>query len=208
MPAPLTIPLDEARAAFLAELTAFEAAGESLDDISLLGASRAHGWSRLDCIVHVRMGLQELLAGMNAQTDEACDVDAASYWTTWEDSAVDDPVPGILMTRRTASAYTRPTHCLEHLRHVCTGLRRAAQALPDEPVAFQSHVLSAGDLLATWAVELVVHHLDLDVPNEVSAPGPALAATALARRTVVAIDAQVDYSDDTEAVLRGFGRLT
>lgn len=206
MPSPLTIQLDEARSAFISQLTAFEAAVESLDDLALLGASRAHGWSRLDCIVHVRMGLQELLAGMNAQTDESCDVDAASYWTTWEECADDDPVPGILMTRRTASAYTRPTHCLEHLRDVCAGLRRAAQALPAEPVAFQGRVLSAGDLLATWAVELVVHHLDLDLP-EASAPGPAPAATALARRTVVALDAQVDYCDDTEAVLRGFGRL-
>ncbi|WP_462418936.1 maleylpyruvate isomerase N-terminal domain-containing protein [Kytococcus sp. Marseille-QA3725] len=205
MPRPLSIPLEEGRRAFLEALQTFRAGCDSLDDFALLAPSRAHGWSRLDCIVHVRTGLQEMLAGACAGTRAPADTDAASYWTAFAAQEDDDPVPGILLTRRTAAAYTRPRHALQHLEEVCTGWARHAPTLPDDRIAFQGLVLTAGDFLATWAVELVVHQLDLDLPA--GAPSPPVSALGIARRTVDALGtAPVDEPDDARAVLAGFGR--
>lgn len=209
MSRPYTVPMDEARPAFLEQLHAFQAVACSLDDLALLGSSRAYGWSRLDCLVHVRMGLEEMLSGVPALTDDTPDLDAASYWFTWEEDADHDPVPGILMTRRTAAAYTRPTDALEHLGNVMAGLRAAVPRMADQPVLFQGHVLSAGDLLATWAVELAVHHHDLDAATD-AAP-PAQAAVHIGRRTVEALGKQGSSPalnrDNLSVLLVGFGRL-
>lgn len=205
MPHPCTIPLDESRPALVEELDRFHEAVQTLDDHALLGPSHAYGWSRLDCLVHVRMGLQELLSGLPARATTPPDTDAASYWTAWEATAEADPVPGILMTRRTSSAYTRPRHALQHLDQVTAGLQRAVQDMPDTPVLFQGHVLSAGDLLATWAVELVVHHHDLHAAATTTPPAPA--AVAIGRRTVEALHDDLPLvNDDLSLVLAGFGR--
>ncbi|GAB49334.1 maleylpyruvate isomerase N-terminal domain-containing protein [Mobilicoccus pelagius] len=205
MPYPCTVPLEESRPAFLEELACFHDAAQTLDDHTLLGPSHAHGWSRLDCLVHVRMGLQELLAGIPARVTAPPDTDAASYWAAWETTADSDPVPGILMTRRTASAYSRPRHALEHLGHVTAGLQHAVRDMPDTAVLFQGHVLSAGDLLATWAVELVVHHHDLHTAAPTTPPAPA--AVVIGRRTVEALHENLPpTNDDLSLVLAGFGR--
>lgn len=205
---PYSVPLAEARPAFLAALDVFEEAAGSLDDLTLLGASRVHGWSRLDCLVHVRLGLQEMLAGLAARMDDTPDVDAASYWTAFEDGADVDPVPGILVTRRVAAAYTRPGHAVRHLHEVAQGLRHAVPALADGSIAFQGHVLTAGDMLATWAVELAVHHHDLALPSD--APAPAPAAVHIGRLTAEALGgtsgARAGAEDDLAVMLAGFGR--
>ncbi len=57
--------------------------------------------------------------------------------------------------------------------------------LPDGALAFQGGVLTTGDLLATWAVELAVHQLDLAREIDVAPPSPD--ALAMARRTVEAL---------------------
>lgn len=205
MPRPYSVPLQEARPAFLAELDSFLATATAMDDHTLVGPSRAYGWSRVDCLVHVRMGLQELLAGIPARTDGSPDVDAASYWSTWDPAADRDPVPGILVTRRTASAYTRPTHALEHLRHVVSGLKQSVPAMPDSPVRFQGHTISAGDLMAAWAVEVVLHHHDLDAPDGTAALSPG--AIAIGRHTVEALrDDLPSAHSDLSTLLTGFGR--
>lgn len=58
----LRIEHDPARAAFLGELQSFVGVVEGLTDRDLLSASRCHGWALLDVVVHVRTGLQEMLA--------------------------------------------------------------------------------------------------------------------------------------------------
>lgn len=107
------------------------------------------------------------------------------------------------MTRRTASAYSRPTHALEHLHHVAAGLRLAVPRMPDQPVRFQGHVLSAGDLLATWAVEVVLHQHDLDAPGAAAQLAPD--ALLIGRRTAEALGETLD-ADDLAVLLAGFGR--
>lgn len=205
MTAGCSVALPQARTALLEELDQFLAVAGGLQDHALVGPSRAHGWSRLDCLVHVRMGLQELLAGIPCRTDIAPEVDAASYWVAWEASAALDPVPGILLTRRIASAYDRPTQAVEDLRQVAAGLRPSATAMPDAPVWFQGHSISAGDLLATWAVELALHQHDLDAPGDETGPAPS--ALRIGRRTAEALhDGLGSCDDDLTVMLRGFGR--
>lgn len=195
----------EGRDALLAALAAFEAAVATLDDHALLAASRCHGWGRVEVVVHVRTGLQELLGGVVATTGRAPDVDAAGYWAAWAPAdEVSDEVDAILWTRRTASAHRRPSGSREHLAMAADALRAAVPALVPGAVAFQGHVLTTGDLLATWAVELAVHHLDLDLPG--APPDPA--ALRLSRRTVEALlDAPLPAAwSDERCVLLGTGR--
>lgn len=73
-------------------------------------------------------------------------------------------------------------------------------------MAFQGHVLYSGDFLATWAVELTVHHLDLGREISIGPPDPA--STRLARQTMEAlVDAPLPagWSDEV-ALLLGAGR--
>lgn len=73
------------------------------------------------------------------------------------------------------------------LRLVAGALHPGAEGLADGVLAFQGGVLTTGDLLATWAVELAVHQLDLAREVDVAPPTPA--ALGLARRTVEALAA-------------------
>ncbi|WP_460477220.1 maleylpyruvate isomerase N-terminal domain-containing protein [Brachybacterium huguangmaarense] len=206
----LTLPLAEGRAALLEALDALEADVERLDDLALLAPSLCLGWSRLDCVVHVRSGLDEMLAGLQARTDSAPTVDAASYWTHWAESGDDDPVPGILWTRRTASAYARPRGAVEHARTTMRGVREGVRHCPDGAIEFQGAVIRIGDHLASWAVELTIHHLDLDLDTDPdtgrpAAVGPSISGLDLARRTLAAMGRNAS-SGTPEDILRGFGR--
>ena len=89
------------------ELDAFLAAAESFSDYDLLGASRVHGWSRLEVVVPVRAGLEEMVGVCAAQVGAEPDHDAASYWASFA-ADDDDGIPHILWMRRTATAYNRP----------------------------------------------------------------------------------------------------
>mgnify|MGYP002758780453 FL=1 len=97
---------------------------------------------------------------------------------------------------------------MRHLHEVVQGLRNTVPTLPDGPIAFQGHVLTAGDMLATWAVELAVHHHDLALPA--GAPAPAPAAVHIGRLTAEALGstsgARASAEDDLAVMLAGFGR--
>ncbi|WP_153395672.1 maleylpyruvate isomerase N-terminal domain-containing protein [Ornithinicoccus halotolerans] len=204
---PLSVPHVDALDLFRSQLRDFVAAVDELGDQELLGGSRCYGWSRLDLVVHVRMGLEEVVGGCTAQTGRAPDHDAASYWSASVERD-DDPVPHILWLRRTASAYGRPSAAVRHLHDVAARLAPALDRLPEEPVAFQGTVMTSGDFLASWVVELTVHQLDLDLDPGSPSPGPE--ALALTRRTVEAIaDQDLPAAlDDRTGVLVGLGRTT
>ena len=154
-------------------------------------------------VSHLVDGWQELLGGIACVTDAAADVDAATYWTGWTaDHADADPVLALMAQRRRTAAYARPSLAVAELRSVGEVLVTALDALQDRPRAFQGHVLTAGDLCATWAVENAVHHLDLLEP-----PEPPASALGLARATVEAIAGAVPSSwSDVDTVLVGAGR--
>jgi len=187
------------------QLRGFTTQAGGLSDLELLDASLCHGWSRLDVVVHVRIGLDEFIAGCAAQTGAVPDHDAASYWVSHPDDRDADSVPHILWLRRTASAYGRPSAAVRHLDDVAARVETTLDRLPEQPVRFQDKVMASGDFLATWVVELAVHQLDLDVATTRAAP----AGLGLARRTVEAVAGHdlPPQLDDDVAVLSGLGRI-
>jgi Mycothiol maleylpyruvate isomerase N-terminal domain len=182
-------------------------AAASASDLDLLAASRCVGWAAVDVVVHVRVGLEEMLGGVGGATDRSPDQDAATYWRDYRESNPDaDQVDAILWTRRTASAYRRPRNALAHLRMTADTVRGAVNRMTPEPVSFQRHVLAAGDFLATWAVELAVHHLDLG--RDVHFGSPTADSLALGRATVEALAGAPlpsEWSDEV-CLLAGAGR--
>jgi Mycothiol maleylpyruvate isomerase N-terminal domain len=200
----LSVSLDDGRAACVDSIDAFLSAVESLTEYELLGASRCHGWSRLDVVTHVVAGWLEMLGGMVSLVDDEASVDAASYWPAFaKEYSTGDPVPVLMSQRRRTSTYVRPAPAIAELRDVAAAVRRGVVSFQDHRRLWQGHVFAAGDFLAVWAVENVVHHLDLlcDEP----APSGALRLT---RATVEALIDQPlpDEWDDQEAVLVGTGR--
>ena len=49
----LTVALETGRTAFSDSVRGFVEAVDGIDEWSLLGTSRCHGWTRLDVVVHV-----------------------------------------------------------------------------------------------------------------------------------------------------------
>ncbi|PWW67110.1 uncharacterized protein (TIGR03083 family) [Actinokineospora spheciospongiae] len=189
--------------AFLAALDSFDRVCESLTDERALNPSRCHGWVVADVLAHVHLGLQELLLGMQHTTGAEPTTDAADYWRATPPTTDPDAegIDGLVFARRISAAYRRPTGLIGHLRPTLEGLARAADRLGDTAVEFQGHVLTSGDLLATWAVELAVHHLDItDEP-------PAEPALRLAAATVRALVGEPLTGSDTEIVLGGADRI-
>ena len=207
--AKFSVEVAPAREAFITQALRFIDAVEGLDDHALLSASRCHGWAVVDVVVHVRAGLEEMLRGVTSPINAPATVDAASYWSGWDKrQATDSVVDGILWTRRTASAYRRPTLAVQHLRDAGDAIIDAATRLDAPSLAFQGHVLTAGDFLATWAVELAVHHVDIGLELDVALPAPS--ALALTRATVTALMGKVvpDSVSDLDTLLIGAGRST
>jgi hypothetical protein len=201
----LRVPHGEGQATFLAALDGFAAATRALDDHALLAASRCWGWSVVDVVTHVRLGLEEVACCLLTvgTCHEEPDTDAATYWQTPAPGSGE--LDGLLALRRISSATRAPTSALAPLRLVMGSLRPAVERLEDGVLAFQDRVLTTGDFLATWAVELAVHQLDLGRDLEVPAPGAP--ASRLARRTVEALLGTVlPVDDDVDAVLLATGR--
>ena len=199
-----SVSLDEARTACVDSIDAFVRAVESFSEYDLLGSSRCYGWTRLDVTVHVLGGWQEMLGGMVSPVESEPTVDAATYWPAFAaEYAADDPVPTLTAQRRRAAAYARPASARVQLRDVAAAVRRGVVSHRDRRCLWQGHVFAAGDFLAIWAVEDVVHHLDL-VSVE---PAPAT-ALRLARATVEALIEQPlpAMMSDQEATLIGTGR--
>ena len=59
-----------AGSAFADSVEAFVRAVDGFDEHALLGASRCHGWTRLDVVVHTIGGWQEMLGGMVSVVDD------------------------------------------------------------------------------------------------------------------------------------------
>jgi uncharacterized protein (TIGR03083 family) len=197
---------DRAQDAFLDALRVFMGAVRRLSDSKLLAPSRCRGWSVGDVAVHVHFGLQEMLLGIVAPTDEQPDTDAATYWRA-ETQGDGDQLAQIRFVRLVGAAYQRPTGIVQHLRPTAEGIATAVDALKPGVLAFQGHVMTTGDFLATWAVEIAVHHLDLTA--EVAMEPPASTALALARETVEALAGgplPTSWPDDV-VVLLGSGRM-
>jgi hypothetical protein len=180
----LTVDLETGRSAFCDSVTGFVRAVDGFSEWELMGASRCHGWTRLDVAVHVLAGWQEMLGGFVSPVDAAPTVDAASYWPAFDaESADPDPVVPLMAQRRRTAAYLRPGSAREQLRDVGDAVLRGAASCVDRHHLWQGHVFTVGDFLAIWAVEDALHQLDL-LGDE---PVPA-SAMDLTRATVAELD--------------------
>lgn len=159
----LSVAFEVARSLLCAQAEQLLSAVGVCDELALLDPSRCRGWSRLDLIVHVRSGLDEMAATAHVHSPNRVDHDAASYWTSHPDDRDSDPVAHILWLRRSASAYGRPRAAVRHLTDAVQRAEASVRAMTDAPVLFQGKTLTAGDFVATWVVELAIHLLDLDV---------------------------------------------
>lgn len=175
----LTVDLETGRTAFSDSVRGFVAAADGFDEWSLLGASRCHGWTRLDVVVHVLAGWQEMLGGFVSPVDDAPTVDAASYWPAFDEEYDDDHLLVLMAQRRRTATYSRPDAARQQLHDVADAVLRGTASCTDRPLRWQGHVFAAGDFLTIWAVEDVIHQADL------LADGPLPAsALDLARATV------------------------
>ncbi|MCD4525711.1 maleylpyruvate isomerase N-terminal domain-containing protein [Nocardioides sp. cx-173] len=200
----LTVALEEGRTACAESIEAFVRAVDAFSEYDLLDVSRCHGWTRLDVAVHVLAGWQEMLGGLVSVDESEPTVDAATYWSAFATQyATDDPVPTLMSQRRRSAAYARPSLATAQLHDVSSALMRGVQVCQDRRYLWEGHVFTAGDFLTVWAVEVVVHQLDL-LSDE---PAPA-SALRLARATIEALaDQRVPTTwTDLDATLIGTGR--
>jgi hypothetical protein len=179
----LTVDCETGRAAFSQSVAAFVRAVDGLGEWDLLGASRCHGWTRLDVVVHVVGGWQEMLGGFVSPVEDPPTVDAASYWPAFDAEYAGDRLETLLAQRRRTAAYLRPDSVREHMHEVADAVLRGAASCSDRHLRWQGHVFTAGDFLTIWVVEDAIHHLDL-VSTEPVPPS----ALDLARATVAALD--------------------
>lgn len=205
MVAPFSVALDDARAACLASIDGFLTAAASVSEHALLTPSRCHGWDRMDVVVHMVNGWLEALGGLVSPGGGPPTVDAAGYWDAFaEQHGDEDAVATLMSQRRRTAAYLRPASAMDQLRDVGASLSRGFMRLDYGHVTWQGEMFTAGDYCAIWAVENVIHHLDLGV--ETAPPADAL---GVARRTIEALagaDLPSGWSDEA-AVLIGSGRV-
>jgi uncharacterized protein (TIGR03083 family) len=184
---------------------------EGLAPRQFLLPTRADGWCLLDLLFHLLLDAQRALVALATPEAGSATTDTAAYFRR--------PLPdagrgaGELdharFVRVAASAYARPEGLVRHWRNTSEAAARAvAAADPAALVGTQGHVLTVADLAETLVIEAAVHHLDLTVrlPDD---PGPPPQALALVRRTLAAqLGGPLPTRwDDTEAALKGSGRL-
>src|SRR6478735_978744 len=122
----LTVEIEVGRQAFTESVESFLRAVDGFDEHGLLGASRCHGWTRLDVVTHVIGGWQEMLGGMVSAVDAEPTVDAASYWPGFAEEYGGDPIGTLMAQRRRTTVYGRPSGACEELHDVGAMVLRGA----------------------------------------------------------------------------------
>ena len=138
----LTVTLEAGRDACADSIVGFLGAVDGLSEHALLDVSRCYGWARLDVVVHVVAGWQEMLGGMVATVDAAPTVDAATYWPAFaKEFATDDEVPTLMSQRRRTAIHTRPSTAVAQLHDVGAALLHGVRSFEDRPRLWQGQCL-------------------------------------------------------------------
>ncbi|MEU6894658.1 maleylpyruvate isomerase N-terminal domain-containing protein [Streptomyces sp. NPDC046557] len=141
------------------------------------------GWSVRDLVYHCLRDAQRGLVALHTPVDRAPDRDAVGYWADWRPGTV-GAANGRRFNRVVAGMFLHVEQLCELYAETAAAVVDAATgAALDRPVATQGHVLAAGDLLRTLAVEATIHHLDL-VVSLPDARGPSAEGLGEVRRTL------------------------
>ncbi|MFJ8142265.1 maleylpyruvate isomerase N-terminal domain-containing protein [Streptomyces sp. NPDC096013] len=172
-------PADVLRAAY----GAFDAVVMTITDEQSWLPTGCAGWSVRDLVFHCLGDAQRGLVALHTPAERTQDRDAVTYWEDWRPDPV-GAANGRRFTRVVASMFLRVDQLCELYSETAAAVvNAAASAAVDQPVATQGHVLNAGDLICTLAVEATIHHLDL-VVSLPDAPGPSPEGLGQVRRTL------------------------
>jgi uncharacterized protein (TIGR03083 family) len=152
-------PADALRAAYFA----FSEVVATIDDERSWLPTGCTGWSVRDLIFHCLTDAQRGLVALHTPAHQAPDRDAVTYWQDHQPSDV-GAANGRRFTRVVASMFLKVDQLRElYLETAAAVVTAAAVTVPEESLATQGHVLTAGDLMRTLAVEVTIHHLDITV---------------------------------------------
>lgn len=169
-----------------AQVEALAAATASLDDAGLVSPTACSGW---------------LAAAFADPTDEPADRDYVSYWTEWKPSDQASSFSDVKYYWASAAAYGSADGLRRHLADRAHVAAAASRNAARGRFSHLGHVMEAEDILAIWAVEFVVHQLDLGVG------APASRAVDLAVWTIDELTGgRVSPWDDYTYISKGTGR--
>ncbi|MEU6478142.1 maleylpyruvate isomerase N-terminal domain-containing protein [Streptomyces sp. NPDC047017] len=177
---------------------AFARVVTSLDEEESWLPSGCVGWTVRDLVFHCVADAQRGLVALHTPAKGPVDRDATTYWADWRPDTV-GAANGRRYNRVCASMFL----VFDQLRGLyletnAAAVTAAGRADPASLVATQGHVLTAGDLVTTLAVEATVHHLDL-VAHLPSAAPPAEDALACVRTVLDGLSGRpvpVEWSDE------------
>lgn len=166
---------------------AFMAAVRATDDERSWAPTGCTGWAVRDLVFHCLTDAQRALNALHTPTDATPDRNAVSYWADWRQEDAEGrerAAQGRRFARTVAGMFLHFGQLRElYLETTAAVLHAAEHTDPAQHVVTQGHVLSAGDLLRTLAVEATIHHLDLGV-GPAGLPDPAPEGLAEVRRTL------------------------
>ncbi|MGA5036923.1 maleylpyruvate isomerase N-terminal domain-containing protein [Streptomyces capoamus] len=199
-------PIDPARA-LGAVYRASSAAVAGLGDEESWLPTGCTGWAVRDLVFHCLQDAQRGLVALHTPSDQPVDRDAVTYWQDWRPDTA-GAANGRRWARVNGSMFLVFAQLQELYRETLAAAAHAAAAAdPARHVATQGHVLTAGDLITTLAVEATVHHLDLTVRLPL-APAPAPEGLTAVRATLDGLlgrPAPADWTDERYARV-GTGR--
>jgi uncharacterized protein (TIGR03083 family) len=203
-------PIDGGRAR-LAMAASYRAVTDDLgklDEDALARPSGCRGWSRADLLFHLLLDARRALVTFATPADGPADVDFISYRAPFRPGA-EGYAAQARFVRRVASSYRSDLVIAAQWAETAAAATRVAATLPAEVmVGTQGRVLTAGDFLATLAVEATIHHLDL-VAGDESLAGPSREGLAAARETldgIIAGPVPVGWAD-VDYALKATGRV-
>lgn len=184
---------------------------EGLGDGDLVAPTRCAGWLAAHLLVHVRLGLAEMTGSfaVPAGPDEPADRDYVSYWRDWPASMEPVTFGTVRWHWAQASAHSVASEFRRHFTDTARAAAGVSLHAPAGRFRFQGHVMEAGDILAMWITELVVHQFDLTVylPGRYGPLPEALTLTVRTLDGLLRAAARPPSWDDTTYVLKATGRV-
>ncbi len=159
-----------------------------------------------DLLFHLAGDCQRALVALATPAQQPPDTDEVSYWSHWQ-PGTESARSGLRGVRIVASAWSSVRGPADlYVETARAVLVVAGRTDTGETVRTQGHVLIAGALLHTLAVEAAVHHLDLEPVLPQPPAAPVLAAVRHVLDGLLGAPAPQDW-DDARYARIGTGRL-